>query len=666
MPTQEDQQAFLFPEGYWPDQVVSRGGRPGTIYAGLNAVIEGDGIVRTIAPPLDISEAYISGPYSETANLTAGDPVVSVPGGGLQGGFVAYQIIGIGGVLYLIEEVLSPTTMRVSPTPPTTLSNQTILLVPSLHHVDHQRAGMFAGSVIKYRDEALFAAGFGSVRFNGVSPDETITFSDGSFLPQVAYPNPDGTFDARPVGFTKPSTTPTLAAIAGGTKNMPPGTYSIKITKKRLGFTGYGLAGEAVEQTITAGQRFQVTLPAFDSSEGQTAWLIWATKSLPVGSAQRGPWFLLGEFTVVTPSTNNIEWRDDELTDKLVDNNFPPPKAIFVASMDDALIFGSCYGKPDSNGIATAPGPGFAVAKPDNPEGFSAKAAAFTSPAENVRGMMAAGSRLYALGANHVHIGSLTGSEKKRLAFRPKWHTGFWHQYNAVVAEGTFYGFTGNLLSRMLANDDADSQFSMRVKSELKTYVPQRVFLGHDARNGWVVVFHSNHKQVNGFWVTRAIAYNYQTGKWNCPVELSNPSFDFNITGCATVSGELYFVIQNGKCYQWDAGTGTVNGFIAPVFQDGGSALWLKTARRVQITGQFNGSISLYKDYNKAALIAGSGSPPTFTISNGSFNPQHAALWKPNFKGKSIALRIGFSMPASTPIIDAAEAKGDIRRDANF
>jgi len=665
MSTQPDLKAFAFPGGYYPDQALYRGGVPGTIYAGLNAAIDGEGIVRTIAPPLDIGETYIAADLPFTASLTAGNPIVTAAGGGFAGGLVSYELILIGGVLYLIEEIVSDTQMRVSPTPPTTLSNQVVRFVPTLYHVDNQRAGSLAGSVIKYRDEALFATGFGTdVRFNGVSLSGVPLVA--SVFPQVAYPIPGGTYDARPVGFTKPLTTPTLSATGGGTKNMPPGTYSIKITKKRLGFLGYGLAGEAVEQTLTAGQRFQVTLPAFDTNEGQTAWLIWATKSLPIGTAQRGPWFLLGEFTTVTPSTVNIEWRDDELTDKLVDNNAPPPKALFVASMDDALIFGSCYGKPDSNGLATAPGPGFAVAKPSNPEGFSVKASAFTSPAENVRGMMSAGARLFALGANHLHIGTLTGSQEKRLVFRPMWHTGFWHQCNGVVVKDTFYGFTGNLLTRTRADDDSDSEFSKPVKSELKTYVPQRVLLGHDARNGWVVVFHSNHRQVNNFWVTRAIAYNYQTGKWNTPVELVGSNADFTVTGCATVSGELYFVTQSGKCYQWDAGTGTVNGFIAPIFQDGGSALWLKTARRVQVVGQFNGVLSLYKDYDKAALIAGSGVPPTFTISNGSFVSQAAPLWKPNFKGKSIALRSSFSMPASTPIIDAIEYKGDVRADANF
>lgn len=663
MPTQPDLQAFIFPEGYWPDQALFAGGIPGTIYAGLNAVIEAGGVVETFGGKLDTGETYNNANLAYTANLTAGSDLIAASGGTLLADIVPFQIILLGGVIYVVEEVLSNTSARISPTPAATLSGQSIRRVPAFHAVDRQRAGLFAGSVIKYRDEALFTAGLGEVKFNGAALSATLNSSP---TPQVAYPLPDGTYDSRPVGFTKPATLPTLTAVSGGTKNMPVQAYSIKITKKRKGFPGFGLASEAVEQTLTvSNNRFQVTLPAFDTAEGQTAWLIWATKAVP-GASQRGPWFLLGEFTTVTPSTVNIEWRDDELTDRLVDNNFPPPKALFVASLDDALIFGSCYGKPDSNGNPTAPGPGFAVAKPNNPEAFAPAAASFTTPAENIRGMMVSNTRLFALSNNRLHIGTLTGSSTTPLVVRPFWQTGFWHQYNGCLVSDTFYGFTGKLLTRTRGDNEADSEFSMRVKSELGTYTPQRVFVGHDATNGWVTIFHSNHRQDGGFWITRGISYNYKTGKWNAPFELAGSSADFTVCGVATVGSELYITTQDGKAHRWNAGSGTVNGFIAPIFQDGGSALWLKTARRVQVTGQFNGSISLYKDYNKAALIAGSGSPPTFTITNGSFIPQHAPLWKPNFKGKSIALRLAFSMPVRTQIVDAIEYKGDRRADANY
>lgn len=664
MSTRPDLRPFIFPEGYYPDQPLFAGGIPGTIYAGLNAVVDSAGIVRTFGGKEDSGETYNSGNLGYTANLTAGSDIINASGGTLLADVVPYQIILLGGVIYVVEEVIGNTQARISPTPAATLNGQSIRRVPALHAVDRQRGGLFAGNVLKYREEAFFTAGLGEVKFNGAALSATL---NSSMTPQVAYPLPNGTYDSRPVGFTKPASTPSLVAVSGGTKNMPAIAFSIKITKKRLGFPGYGLASEAVEQTLTvANNRFQATLPAFDASEGQTSWLIWATKSRPAGSAQTGPWFLLGEFTTVTPATVNIEWRDGELAEQLVDNNRPPPKALFVASLDDALIFGSCFGKPDSNGAPTAPGPGFAIAKPDNPEAFAKEGIAVTSPAENVRGMMASEARLFALSNNRLHIGTLVGSDRKRLVTRPFWSSGFWHQYNGCLVDDTFYGFTGDRLARTRTDREADSEFSTRVKSELETYVPQRTFTGHDPRNGWVVLFHSNHRQENGFWITRAIAFNHKTGKWTCPIELIGSGADFTVTSCATVGSELWYATQDGKVWKWDAGGGTINGFIAPIFQDGGSALWLKTARRVQVTGKFNGTLSLYKDYNKTALIAGSGSPPTFTITNGSFVEQHAPIWKPDFKGKSIALRMAFSMPANTTILDAAEMKGEIRSDADY
>ena len=663
MPTRQLDRAYVLPEGFYPDQPLFNGGVAGSALAGLNAVFEADGTSRAIGSPTDMLETYAPTTLGYTAALTGGSDVMTCAAGTLTTDFVPYQHCTVNGVLYLIEELLSATQARISPTPAANVVAGTLKKVLAINPLEIRRAAQFAGNVIKYREEAIFAVGNGEVKIAGASLSAALT---AQVTPYVAYPIVGGTYDVRPVGFTKPGTLPTVASIAGGSKNMPTMAFSIKISKKRKGFPGYGLASEAVEQTIAAaGDRFQVTLPAFDAAEGQTAWYIWATKAR-AGEAVRGPWYLLGEYDTVTPSTINIEWRDEELTERLVDNNFPPPRSLYVASIDDVLFFASCYGDPDSSGNPTAPGPGLAVAKPNNPEGFPTSAAAFVSPAEPIRGLIVGGSRIFPLTLNHLHIGTLTGSATTPIVIRPYWRNGFQHQYSATMAGDVFYGMAGNTLMRTVNGEDADSLFCARVQSVLRGFVPQRCFLGHDPKNGWIVVFHSNDRQVGGFWATQALAFNYKTGKFNCPVLLSDAAADFTVTSCCSVGESLYFATQDGKIYRWDDGAVTVTGFIATPFDDFGSSRTLKTARQVAATGRFNGSLSLYRDYDYQNLIDGTGTVPNRTYSNPGFNRQHFPLWKVNYRGKSIAIRTAFSVAGRTPLLDALELGVDVRIGAMY
>ena len=398
-------------------------------------------------------------------------------------------------------------------------------------------------------------------------------------------------------------------------------------------------------------------------TEGQTAWYVWASKAL-TGQGVRGPWYLLDEYTTVTPSMVNLEWRDEELGELLNDNNYPPPKALSVCSLDDLLIFGSCYGAPDSAGEPTAPGPGFAVGKPFNPEGFPPSASAFVTPAEDVRGVHVGNSRMYIITKNRQHIGTLTGGDKTPLVIRPYWQAGGSHRGSGVMCGDVFYASVGDAIIRSVTGQDVDSGFSARVKSVLSPFIPARTFLGYDPRNQWMVVFHSqDYLDVRGKYITKALSFNLKTEKWNTPCILGDGvTDDFVVCGVCTIGERLYFITTDGKVWLWDEGVQTIIGTLGTNFHDFGGSQYTKTIRRVAPTGHFSGDIQLFRNYDF------SESPtPSHQFLNPSFNGTHFPVWRPNWHGKSFAMVIIFSdVPAKTRLIDNVAVEVEFRSGAVF
>lgn len=660
MPTDNLSQTYTFTE-YYPDQVLQGAGVPGTVIDGNNVVFENNGWNRAFGGWGDQHINNAPSTLAYTASTTADSPIVEFTAGALAlTEWNEFQHVLLGRDLYLVETLIDDTHITVSPVPSATASGLAVKKTPNLHAVDELFASLYGGNVLKFREEPLVAVGNGPLKINGNVISASLTASK---TPQLAYPISTGGYDVRNVGFTKPTSLPTLAAVAGGTKNMPQTTYSIKLTKKRLGFPGYGLAGEAVEVTLSApNEQIQATLPAFDTSEGQSAWYVWATKSV-VGQGVRGPWYLLGEYTTVTPSTVNLEWRDDELGEKLVDTNYPPPKALYVFTLDDLLCFASAFGAPDSSGDPTAPGPGVAVGKPFNPEGFATSASAFVAPAEDIRAVYVGNSRAYFITKNRQHIGTLTGSQTTPLVIRPYWHAGGSHQNSGVMCGEVLFVLVGDAIVRTVTGEDADTSFSARVKSALAPFVQARVFLGYDARNQWLVVFHSqDNLGGGGKYITKALSYNLKTDKWNTPCLLGDgTTADFIVTGVATINQRLFFTTSDGSTYEWDNGAQTITGAMAPQFNDFGGAHFTKVARRVEITGHLDGNISLARNYSLTESPV-----PVRQLVNAAHDPTHFPVWRPNWHGKSLSMIITFAVPARTRLVDSVVIEVERRTGAVY
>lgn len=632
--------------------------------AGENVIFENEGYSRVFGGWFDTLEDNPGDTLAFTASVNPTSDIVTFSSGDHRDFINQYQHILIDRVVHLVLESIDATHARVSPKPtdyPGPVSGLAVKRVPTLHTLNTKRASLYAGAPTKVRGEAIFAVGRGSLKVAGAAISAALT---ATTTPQVAYPITGGTYDVRNVGFTKPSSLPTLTPVSGGTKNMVATTYSIKITKKRLGFDGYGPASEAIEgAALAAGQRYELTLPAFDTSEGQTAWIIWATKP-NTGEAQRGPWFKLGEYTTVTPTAIQIEWRAEELTDELVDNNDTPPPCLYCLTFNDLVLMCSFGDNAEATGYK-AGGPGVAVCKPFNVEGYPAEAHAWVTPAEDIT-LAKAGSTYCFFGtANSLSYGSLAGSDISPLVIRPFWHTGTLHNYSAVMAGDVFYCLTGDMLIRTATGQDVQFGFSSGVKSVLSSIVNERAFVGYDAKNGFIVIFASNYRQGSGgYYQTMALSYNLKTDTWNTPCYLGTGlSADFTVTGCCTINDALYFVTSEGSVYQWDDandGFGELSGFIATPFNDGGMSQYLKIARQFVLNGELDGEAKLYRDYDYAGLVAGSGTVPTKTLTNSPELPRHVS-WRPNYKGKSFAVRLSFTMTPGTRLLDDFQLQAEGR-----
>ncbi len=627
--------------------------------AGENVIFENEGHSRVFGGWYDTTENNVGDTLAFTAALDPTSDTVTFNSGDHRDYINPYQHILIADMLYLVLESVDATHARIAPRPelPAPLSGLTVKRVPTLHALNTKRGSLYAGSPVKVRGEAIFAVGRGPLKVAGAVTSAALT---ATTTPQVAYPISGGTFDVRNVGFTKPSSLPSLSAVGSGTKNMPTQAYSIKLTKKRLGFEGYGPASEAIEgAALTANQRYELTLPAFDTSEGQTAWLIWATKP-NTGESQRGPWYLLGEYTTVG-SPIQIEWRAEELTDELVDNNDTPPPCLYCLTFNDLVLMCSFGDNAEATGYKAA-GPGVAVSKPYNVEGYPAEAHAWVTPAEDIT-LAKAGSTYCFFGtSNSISYGSLAGSDISPLVIRPFWHTGTAHNYSGVMAGDVFYCLTGDMLIRTATGQDVQYDFSAGVKSVLASITNERAFVGYDAKNGFIVIFASNYRTgAGGSYQTMALSYNMKTGTWNTPCYLGTGSgADFTVTGCCTINDALYFVTSAGDVHQWDRandGFGELSGFIATPFNDGGASHYLKIARRFVLNGELDGTAKIYRDYNYAGLVAGTGTVPSTSshtpdlLANSSELPRHVS-WRPNHKGKSFAVRLAFTMTPGARLLD--------------
>src|SRR5262245_5339224 len=627
-----------------------------SIFAGENAIHEPDGW-RVFNGWKQIDPARTVPTMAYTATLTNGSNIAALSGGATAlTDFRAFQHVLIGRRLYVIEAIPGNTSLQISPTPDASEAGSGLAVkkVPALSALNLDRATLLAGKAVRFRQQAIFAVGDGDLYLNGAAISGTLAATQNL---KVAYPLAAGGFTVTNAGFTKPPV-PTVSETSGGTKGMPTGAYWVAVARKRLGFSGQGNPSDRVPVTITvANNRIRVALGAFDSSQGQTAWVILVNRISERTNERPGLWKYI---ETTTQSANfDFDFYDEELIERASYDNDAPPKALFVFSLGNHLAVASAGGPPDGSNVETTPGAEVAAAKYGNPEAFSPFARTPTQGGEVIAGVVAGELVAFLLTPNTLQACSLTGNAVNPFAIRQVWGSGFAHQYSGVIANDLFYGLTKRGLYRTIGKDAlaASDVFAQRVRPDLQAIVPGRSCIGSDTGKKHVVVFHANARLGGGGgWQTMALPYNTETDAWSAPAFLGNGTADFVVTSCATINNDLYFTTADGFVWRWDdpeAGL-TLAGFVGFPFVTDNSRFY-KTVRSAKLTGNANGSMKIYTELDEAGLKSDAVAP-SFPLSDGGIGVTvHQDEWGMDTLCSSYAMRVGFSLPSGARIFDALE-----------
>jgi hypothetical protein len=607
---QKFRQHLRFNGGFVPSQQVN-GEANDTVYRGQNVIFKGsagniyaeafrgwqdrtNGTIFLINTGITVTA--ISGNQTITQTPASGGMAAALRGG---------HMIQLDGRPYLITAVPTTNTATIQPAfqPVTTPlpASYTIFVMPTLCPMNNRLGVAFGGgNAISLPRGHILTTGIKNILQGYPNPASgTVVVNDiglgvsgspaliraPSFLTEI------------PLGFAVPVIS-AITAVGTGTKNMPAGTYSMRISRGRSETTGYGNPSEAAEVTINAGQAIRITFPAF--ATGQTTWRIFGSL-FSVAEGITGPWYELDELTTTQVTTGgpggantfDFEWRDFEIAGSQLatfDNNIPP-QAEFVVLFGGIPILLSCLGQPPSDTPTAAdrsPGPSLQPAKAYNIEGFPAAASLAVGPVQNIVGFVEGEGRLYVMTSDYVHIVTLTGNPDQPLTVRPFVQSSFVRHNSLVYVEGILYGYGRRGPVRISGAEGTgaeDRTFAAAVRDVTADWEAARVFVMYDPYNEAIVYIHSSDDLLGGFWTSKALVYHLPLGIWSTPLIIQESGRDMNVSGVATLNGRAFFVTAN-DLWMWDAGAADRQWFVTTPFIDQSAEGLDKNIRNLAVTGR--------------------------------------------------------------------------------
>jgi hypothetical protein len=473
---------------------------------------------------------------------------------------------GVASWLIIPQRIVSDTEMVVWKAPDTTIAGLTGWQIQRIFAVENQRGTCLRGNAIKLDKGNYLSAGTGEFRVDGVTLTSSLTLT---LQPQLSLLDPTaGTFANFTLGMDTPVGI-TAAGVAGGTKGMQAGTYTLVVQAARKETGGYNLASLKATVTITAGQKVRVTLPAMDTANGQNAWRISVTQfqqSLGATATNlNGPWFFYQPATQTLPNvtctdddvspsggTFDIEWLDAEIafSDKVdfVVADDPPVEANYVALLNATPVWISCQGQGFStHPEATAPGPFIIPAKPTNIEAAPLILAFSSSPPETILGVVSAQGRLYLPTPNHLQIAQATPDEAVPILIRPYWTDGFAHENQLIFLDGVLYGYPVSGPTRSSGDGDIQSiqtDWAAPVFEVMRNWNPAQVLVGYDPTEEVLLFLHvADSLNTAGFWTTRVLGYSVSQQMWNYDDVVSSDTRDMIVGGVATVGDHLELTV---------------------------------------------------------------------------------------------------------------------------
>lgn len=284
---------ITFDAGYVPVQPFD-GRMQNSILAGLNVIVKKSGdqlYCETWGGMEDSNETVGFTTMTGTWSITSGDATVTGAGTTATTELIFGQWLVLNGELLQVRRIDSDTSIVVSPTPASTTSGLTGITPHALQDLDFYRASFARGSAIRLPNGHLFSAGQGAFRLDGDLLSAPLTLTN--HVQFSKYNSVTGTYTNYTLGMS-PTGSTTCAAVAGGTKNMAAGDYSVRLCPARTATNGYNNPMAKATVTLTANQRVEITLPTADTTNGQDAWKVFGSLyNASVQASVQGPWYLV-------------------------------------------------------------------------------------------------------------------------------------------------------------------------------------------------------------------------------------------------------------------------------------------------------------------------------------------------------------------------------------
>jgi hypothetical protein len=585
----------LKPTAYHP--TLPRSGAEGdSLFRMKNLVLRGDPdrpYLECYGGSENLSETIPTAALTGTVATTAGSKTVTGTGTAFTtelriGQFVLLPDAGNSrGELAVVADISSNTSFTASRAALYTGSGLTAHRLPVLFEVNKRRGTMIHGNVLELDKGTLLGVGDGTLRINGATLSASLTFSNRR--PKLGV-LAGSVYTFYTLGMNTPSA-PTVVGVAGGSKNMQAGSYSLLACAARLATGGYNNPSAKVEFSLaTAGDRPRASLPAPDTSNGHDAWKFFVSKYVGNNPSIVGPWFAYPDLVPVSALTDldadavaddtYLEWLDSELLSVLASaDNDAPADAEFVATIRGFPIYVSCQGKG-----STSPGPWVVPAKPGNIEAAPLELAAPTSPPETILGCVPALGRLFLLTVASLQVAQNTEIDEAPIAVLPFWKSaGFSNPYQVTFVNDTLYGNPASGPTRSSASGveaAVQKDFAAPLEEFTRLWHNPHVLTRYDPKNDAVCFIHPAYSLNSaGYWTTRVWMFGLHAQGWVGDVVLESTTQDMIVCGAETVGDYLEF-LAGGRTsggtvsvgtYRFDNGSViSVNWYAAWQLSDGG------------------------------------------------------------------------------------------------
>lgn len=460
-----------------------------------------------------------------------------------------------------VKRIISDTSYEAWRPSTATLSGQTGWRMYRMFAMNQDRAMMLWGNAIKLDKGSILAVGDGTLFVNGAELPGTSL--EATREPKIALFDPDGTYTVFTLGMDTPAA-PALSAIAGGTKGMQGGNYSLVITPARKQTDGFNNPSQRADVTIATNDMVRITFPAMDTANGQNAWQIWVTTFTQSLGADlgylNGPWHFLMQITDEDVSsaggTFDVEWLTAEVVgNEIVSfDNDPPPQAEFVQLLNDGPVWLSCRGPSFTRGatefIDPSPGPMIAPSKQTNAEAAPAGIQFATSPPETIIGGFPGQGRIFVMTPNHLNIAQSTPDEAVPILLRPYWNDGFANPEAAILVDGEIYAFT----TSGPAKSSGDDRSGIEAQREWAAFMSEftddwteeagHMMVAHFPRMDAIAFFHvCDSLNAQGFWTTFVLLWGRSQGEWIGTRRISQEDRDSIVCGVCTVGEDLHLLM---------------------------------------------------------------------------------------------------------------------------